>query len=68
MPKIKTHKATAKRFKITGKGRLRRLKARRSHLRRKKSKQVRRGFDKDLPVHRADRKRVRRLMGLKQSK
>ncbi|HSR34757.1 MAG TPA: 50S ribosomal protein L35 [Anaerolineae bacterium] len=68
MPKIKTHKATAKRFKITGKGRLRRLKARRSHLRRKKSKRVRRGFDKDLPVHRADRKRVRRLMGLKQSK
>lgn len=68
MPKIKTHKATAKRFKITGKGRLRRLKARRSHLRRKKSKRVRRGFDKDLPVHRADRKRVRRLMGLRQSK
>lgn len=68
MPKIKTHKATAKRFKITGKGRLRRLKARRSHLRRKKSKRVRHGFDKDLPVHRADRKRVRRLMGLKQSK
>jgi ribosomal protein L35 len=34
MPKIKTHKATAKRFKITSKGKLRRLKGRRSHLRR----------------------------------
>ena len=66
MPKIKTHKATAKRFKITGSGKLRRLKARRSHLRRKKSKRVRRGFDKYLPVDKVDRKRVRRLLGLKQ--
>jgi large subunit ribosomal protein L35 len=66
MPKMKTHKATAKRFKITGKGKLRRLKGRRSHLRRKKSKRVRRSFDKDHSVDRVDRKRVRRLLGLKQ--
>jgi large subunit ribosomal protein L35 len=65
MPKMKTHKATAKRFKITGKGKLRRLKTRRSHLRRKKSKRVRRSFDKDQPVAKADRKRVRRLLGLR---
>ena len=63
MPKMKTHKATAKRFKITGSGKLRRLKGRRSHLRRKKAKRVRRGFDKDLPVARVDRKRVWRLLG-----
>jgi large subunit ribosomal protein L35 len=63
MPKIKTHKATAKRFKITGSGKLRRLKARRSHLRRKKSKRVLRGFDKDLPVDKVDHKRVWRLLG-----
>ena len=63
MPKIKTHKATAKRFKITGSGKLRRLKARRSHLRRKKSKRVLRGFDKDLPVAKVDHKRVWRLLG-----
>jgi large subunit ribosomal protein L35 len=66
MPKIKTHKATAKRFKITGRGKLRRLKGRRSHLRRKKSKRVRRGFDKDHPVDKVDRKRVRQLLGMKQ--
>jgi large subunit ribosomal protein L35 len=66
MPKMKTHKATVKRFKITGRGRLRRLKVRRSHMRRKKSKRVRRGFDKDYPVDKVDRKRVRRLLGLKQ--
>ncbi len=64
MPKIKTHKATAKRFKITGRGKLRRRKQRRSHLRRRKSKRVRRSFSKDLPVAKADRKRVRRILGL----
>jgi large subunit ribosomal protein L35 len=68
MPKMKTHKATAKRFKVTGRGKLRRRKQRRSHLRRKKSKRVRRSFDKDLPVAKADRKRVRRLLGLRRRK
>jgi len=68
MPKMKTHKATAKRFKITGKGRLRRLKQSRSHLRRKKSKRVLRSLDKDAPVAKADRKRVRRLLGLRKRK
>ncbi|RLC67790.1 MAG: 50S ribosomal protein L35 [Chloroflexi bacterium] len=68
MPKMKTHKATAKRFKVTGRRKLRRLKNRRSHLRRKKSKRVRRSFDKDLPVAKVDRKRVRRLLGLRQPK
>jgi large subunit ribosomal protein L35 len=63
---MKTHKATAKRFKVTGKRKLRRLKQRRSHLRRKKSKNVRRSFDKDLPVARSERKRIRRLLGLRQ--
>ena len=63
MPKLKTYKAAAKRFKITGSGKLRRRKQRRSHLRRKKSKRVRRQFRKDLPVARADRKRVRRMLG-----
>jgi large subunit ribosomal protein L35 len=68
MPKMKTHKATAKRFKITGKGKLRRLKTRRSHLRRKKSKRVRRSFDKDHKIAKVDHKRVRRLLGMKQPK
>lgn len=68
MPKMKTHKATAKRFKITGRGKLRRLRARRSHLRRRRSKRVRRAFDKDLPVATVDRRRVRRLLGAKQRK
>jgi large subunit ribosomal protein L35 len=68
MPKMKTHKATAKRFKITGRGKLRRLKGRRSHLRRKKPKRVRRSFDKYEKVDSVDQKRVRRLLQLKQGK
>lgn len=68
MPKIKTHKATAKRFKVTGKRKLRRMKQRRSHKRTKKSKRVRRSLDKDLPVAKADRKRIRRLLGLRKRK
>jgi large subunit ribosomal protein L35 len=68
MPKMKTHKVTAKRFKVTGSGKLRRLRQGRSHLRRKKSKRVLRAMDKDLPVDRVDRRRIRRLLGLRKSR
>lgn len=62
MPKIKTHKATAKRFKRTGTGKLRRLKIGKSHLRRKKPKRVKRLFDEYVEVeHSGTKKRVRRL-------
>lgn len=37
MPKLKTHKGTAKRFRLTKNGKLMRMKPGRSHLRRKKS-------------------------------
>jgi large subunit ribosomal protein L35 len=40
MPKMKTHKATSKRFKYTGSGKLMRTKIGKSHLRRKKNKRV----------------------------
>lgn len=63
MPKLKTYKAAAKRFKITGTGKLRRRKSGGSHLRRKKSKRTLRSYRKDLPVAKADRKRVRRMLG-----
>lgn len=62
MPKMKTHKATAKRFKVTGTGKLMRTKIGKSHLRRKKTKRVRRMFDEYLVVtDKATIKRVRRL-------
>jgi len=48
--KIKTHKATSKRFRITGSGKLMRTKIGKSHLRRHSSKRVKRLFDEMLPV------------------
>jgi large subunit ribosomal protein L35 len=62
MPKMKTHKATAKRFKVTSTGKLMRTKIGKSHLRRRKPKRTRRLFDEYLVVtDRASIKRVRRL-------
>jgi large subunit ribosomal protein L35 len=37
MPKLKTHKGTAKRFRLTKRGKVMRMKAGRTHLRRKKN-------------------------------
>jgi large subunit ribosomal protein L35 len=63
MPKMKTHKATAKRFKITGKGKLRRRKQGSSHLRRKKSKRSKRKMRQDVETDLVDVKRIERLLG-----
>ena len=41
MPKMKTHKGTAKRFRLTRTGKLMHMKAGRTHLRRKKSSKKR---------------------------
>jgi large subunit ribosomal protein L35 len=48
--KIKTHKATAKRFRVTGSGKLMRTKIGKSHLRRRSSKRVKRLFSEMLQV------------------
>jgi large subunit ribosomal protein L35 len=62
VPKIKTHKATAKRFKVTGTGKLLRTQIGKSHLRRRKSKRVKRLFDEYLEVtEHSSKKRVRKL-------
>jgi len=62
MPKLKTHKATAKRFRYTGTGKLRRHKIGRSHLRRKKAKRNIRFYDRLLVVnHPGTMRRVKRL-------
>lgn len=64
MPKLKTYKAAAKRFKITGSGKIRRMKQGRNHLRRKKSKRARRAMRKYHDVAKSDRKKVRRMLGV----
>jgi len=60
--KLKTHKATAKRFRVTGSGKVVRTKGGKSHLRRRSSKRVKRQFDKMLEVNStADAKKVKKL-------
>ncbi len=64
MPKMKTNRAAAKRFKVTGGGRIRRRQAGRSHLKvgKKSSRRLRR-LKGDADVARADRTRVGRMLG-----
>lgn len=60
--KLKTHKATAKRFRVTGSGKIVRTKGGKSHLRRRSAKRVKRQWDKMLEVsQKASRRRIRRL-------
>ncbi len=62
MPKMKTHRGAAKRFKKTGTGKIRRLKAFRNHLLEKKSaKRKRRLRETDL-ISAADMKRIKKLL------
>ena len=61
--KIKTHKATAKRFRVTGSGKLVRTKGGKSHFRRRTSKRAKRQLDEMIPVKgRGIKKRVNRLV------
>jgi large subunit ribosomal protein L35 len=60
--KLKTHKATAKRFRLTGSGKLVRTKGGKSHLRRRTSKRTKALFTEMIPVtSKGTRKRVQRL-------
>jgi large subunit ribosomal protein L35 len=60
--KLKTHKSTAKRFKLTGSGMLMRTKIGKGHLRRNTSKRTKALFSKMLPVQgKSYIKRIKRL-------
>jgi large subunit ribosomal protein L35 len=63
MPKMKTHKGAAKRFKKTGTGKVRRYKAYKSHiLTKKSSKRKRRLRRPGLIATTGDTKRIKRLI------
>jgi large subunit ribosomal protein L35 len=60
--KLKTHKATSKRFRLTGSGKLVRTKGGKSHFRRRTSKRTKRLLSEMIPVKgRGIIKRVKRL-------
>jgi large subunit ribosomal protein L35 len=64
MPKMKSHRGAAKRFKITSTGKVRRRRANLNHfLGKKTSTRKRRLRTSDAVASKADEKRVRRLLG-----
>jgi large subunit ribosomal protein L35 len=62
MPKLKTHRGAAKRFKRTGSGKVQRRKAYHSHILTKKSPKRKRNLRKPTMVDSANVKAVRRLL------
>ena len=63
MPKMKTHRGTAKRFRVTGSGKIMRSKAYKSHIMTKKSHK--RNFRHETEVATADNKVIARNLGLR---
>ena len=61
MPKMKTHRGAAKRFKTTGSGKIRRRRAYRNHILEKKSPKRIRQLRGDTAVAKADEKNLRDL-------
>ena len=64
MPKMKSHRGAAKRFKITGTGKLVRRKAFMNHILEKKSSKRTRRLKREIVVSRGDTAQVKKLLGL----
>ena len=65
MPKQKTHRGAAKRFKMTASGKIKRSKAYKSHILTKKSTKRKRHLDTPTTVSPADMGRVSRMLPYK---
>ncbi len=63
VPKKKTHRGAAKRFKVTGTGKIVRRKAYMSHKTGKKSSRVKRRLKQPAVLSRGDAAKVKRLLG-----
>ena len=62
MPKMKSHRGAAKRFKKTGSGKISRQKANKQHILTKKTTKRKRGLRQDSLISDADEPRVRKLL------
>lgn len=62
MPKLKTNRSAAKRFKKTGSGKIMRMKSGKSHILTKKTTKRKRHLSKATPVHKADEGRIARML------
>ena len=62
MPKMKTHRGAAKRVKKTGTGKLKRMRAYKSHILTKKDRKRKRRLRTATLISKADAKRIDRLL------
>jgi len=63
MPKQKTHRGAAKRFKVTPSGKIKRRRAFANHILEKKSRHRKRRLNSPAQVSKDDTKTIRRLLG-----
>ncbi len=63
MPKMKTNRAAAKRFRLTASGRLRRRKQGKGHMLTAKSRKRKRNLRQSTLVATVDTRRIKRLLG-----
>lgn len=64
MPKIKTHKGAAKRFKITPTGKVKREQAFANHLLEHKTPDQKRGYAGTVNVAKGDAKNIKKQLGV----
>jgi large subunit ribosomal protein L35 len=62
VPKIKTHRGAAKRFRLSGSGKIIRSKANKNHILTKKSAKRKRTLRQDTVVSAVDAPRIRKLL------
>jgi large subunit ribosomal protein L35 len=62
MPKMKTHRGAAKRFKKTGSGKIVRMRQGKQHILTKKSPKRKRHLRKDALVDSVDAKRMKQML------
>ncbi|MCR5651195.1 MAG: 50S ribosomal protein L35 [Lachnospiraceae bacterium] len=62
MPKMKTNRSAAKRFKLTGSGKLKRNKAYKRHILTKKSPKVKRNLRKSAIVDSTNVKNMKKIL------
>ncbi len=62
MPKLKTHRGAAKRFSLTGKGKVKRSKAFASHILTSKTTKRKRNLRKSAILDKTNEKEIKRLI------
>tara|TARA_Y100000310_G_C20196636_1_gene584975 strand:+ start:230 stop:424 length:195 start_codon:yes stop_codon:yes gene_type:complete len=64
MPKMKSRRGAAKRFKLTKSGKIRKSNANKNHLMNKKDSNRKRGLRKSSILDNAEVKRVKKMLGV----